>query len=365
MILTKRVQLGEEDFTTAEQHPDNTILVVFEGHGAAKTPLAQIQEFLLRLATSQQQTLHKNDLTNHYRTEEACKVYFPLPQRFDRQTIHGKALTNDGITYRAFIPDRIPTKVFLAYVPPTISDTGLKKLTSTFIETDKIHHHHRHVNGRLDRHLIITELNNITDVPHFIDITDERTQKTHRILVTIPGRLPHCAQCGGPGHYANQCGNKTPPPPTTETTPLPTEMTQKQQPAQPPKESTKTETATKRPHETAPDDSPKQVSKRKQTHPKQTLPQPTTESESSSTEPEVGIHTYSIPSTTFEEFCLFAKKFDVNIVSVRTSKEHPNRMKGNLKGTQQNIDEMKEKWLFLHGNPNNESYEITFNPLHI
>ena len=210
MILKTTITLTDEDFTAKTEHPDNTILVVLEGHGAAKTPLAQIQEFLQRLADSQQLTLHKTELTDHYRSEEACKVYFPLPHRIDRQQLHGKALTNDGITFRAFIPDRLPTKVFLAYVPPTISDTGLKKLTSTFIETSKIHHHHRHINGRLDRHLIITELDNIADVPHFIDITDQRTQKNHRIHVTIPGRLPLCAECGGQGHYANQCTTSPP-----------------------------------------------------------------------------------------------------------------------------------------------------------
>ena len=147
MILKTTITLTDEDFTAKTEHPDNTILVVLEGHGAAKTPLAQIQEFLQRLADSQQLTLHKTELTDHYRSEEACKVYFPLPHRIDRQQLHGKALTNDGITFRAFIPDRLPTKVFLAYVPPTISDTGLKKLTSTFIETSKIHHHHRHMHS--------------------------------------------------------------------------------------------------------------------------------------------------------------------------------------------------------------------------
>ena len=305
MILKTTVQLDEDDFTTTDQHPDNTVLVTIEGRGAAKTPLRRIQEFLQRVANNAKVDLAIEDIKHHYRGEEPCRVYFPLPEQIDRQLFHTKALTHDGITYRAYIPDRIPKKVFLNYVPPTITDTGLQKLTSTFISPDKIHQRHKNINGRLDRHLIIAEIDNDDNIPHFLELIDNRTMKTFRIPVTIPGRLPLCAECGKPEHYASQCPTKRQQPETTTTDLQPQQSTtstttltstQKKTSSTTTKTSTsntKTSTTpkkstasteqqpptnTKRPFQTSQDDSPTHPTKRQQT---------TQQIESDSSEPEL------------------------------------------------------------------------------
>ena len=241
MVLKTSITLSEDDFNTTTEHPNNTILVTLTGQGAAKTPLANIQEFLHRLAKSTKQTLDIKSTADHYRGEEACKVYFPLPAHIDINLLHGKALSNEGITYRAFIPGRTPTKIFLSFVPPTITDAGLQKLTAPFIDRNKIHATHRNINRRLDKHLIIAEIDNTDDIPHFIDLTDPRHYKTHRIHLTIPGRLPLCAECGGQGHYASQCSTKTSPTPPSETPAPPTETTPTSETPTPTTEMTTTE----------------------------------------------------------------------------------------------------------------------------
>ena len=200
MVLSKSVQLDEDDFTATGQHPNNTIMVTFEGPGATKTPLDKIQQSLQSLAKRLNIELHTKDIKNHYRGEEACRVFFPLPDYISAKDLHTHQHRLDGILYTAYLPNRVPMKIFLNYVPPTISDAGISKLTSTFISPTNIYKHHKHINGRIDRHLIIADVENDKDIPHFIDLIDNRTQTTTRIPVTIPGRLPLCSECGNPGH---------------------------------------------------------------------------------------------------------------------------------------------------------------------
>ena len=361
MILKTTVQLDEDDFTTTDQHPDNTVLVTIEGRGAAKTPLRRIKEFLQRVANNAEVDLAIEDIKHHYRGEEPCRVYFPLPDQIDRQLFHTKALTHDGITYRAYIPDRIPKKVFLNYVPPTITDTGLQKLTSTFISPDKIHQRHKNINGRLDRHLIIAEIDNDDNIPHFLELIDNRTMKTFRIPVTIPGRLPLCAECGKPEHYASQCPTKRQQPETTttttttdlqpqqsttSTTTLPTASTEQQPP-----------TNTKRPFQTSQDDSPTHPTKRQQT---------TQQIESDSSEPELIIdetastpvgaessqvfevrppteqhdelktHPYKIDLSRLEEFRTIVHSYDFSFVSEEPCPKDDNCVEGAIRGPRQN-----------------------------
>ena len=209
MVLSKSVQLEEDDFTATGQHPNNTIMVTFEGPGAAKTPLLKIQQFLQSLAKEFNIELPIEDIKNHYRGEEACRVYFPLPEYADATVFHGYKLeAQAGISFTAFLPNRSLKKIFLNYVPPTISETGFFKLTSTFIAREDIWEHHQNINGRIDRHLILCDIEHYKNIPHFIDLLDKRTQTTTRIPITIPGRLPLCAECGNSDHYASQCANK-------------------------------------------------------------------------------------------------------------------------------------------------------------
>ena len=248
MVLSVSLNLEEEDFTNANQHPDNTILVTFVGAGAAKTPLSLLKDFLVNTAKSANITIATKDLDTHYRNQEPCRVYFPLPAGVDSSLLHGRSLMKDGVRFTALIPGREPKKVFLSYLPPTISDNGLQKIVSTFIDPTKIHSQHRHINGRLDRHLIIAEIDD-DEIPHFIESTDTRTSTTHRISVTTPGRLPLCAEGGVASHYASQCPTKTTPPKTeldeqtTTTTDQPTPETR----------------STKRQHEPSPKSSPELV----------------------------------------------------------------------------------------------------------
>ena len=162
MILKTRCSLEEDDFTASGVHPANTIGVIIEGPGAAKTPLQQIQNFIVTVAKNENITITSEELKNHYRNEEACKVYFPLPTKVDIQNIHGKSLVNGKLRFSALIPGREPKKIFLNYVPATISEHGLNTILQTFLDTRKIHHNYPHINGRLDRHLVIAE----TDALH-------------------------------------------------------------------------------------------------------------------------------------------------------------------------------------------------------
>ncbi len=138
MILSKAVTLDEKDFTTTGQHPDNTILVTFEGPGASKTPLLQLQQFLQYIAKQFNVELHISGIRNHYRGEEACRVFFPLPDYVREMELHNRQHRQDGILYTAYLPHRVPKKIFLNFVPPTISDAELSKLISTFISPTNI-----------------------------------------------------------------------------------------------------------------------------------------------------------------------------------------------------------------------------------
>ena len=100
MVLSVKCQLEDDDFNSTSQHETNTILVAFEGPGAARTPLHQLKEFLVQVSGKENVPLSISQLSHHYRFEEPCKVYFPLPQGVVPLSLHGKALTNNGVTYR-------------------------------------------------------------------------------------------------------------------------------------------------------------------------------------------------------------------------------------------------------------------------
>ena len=141
--------LSEDDFSEDGFHPDNTILVTIEGPGAAKAPLDQLQSFIIAISKNEDIKITTDELQRHYRNEEACRVYFPLPTNFDIRKIHGKTLMKGKLRFTALIPGKEPKKIFLNYVPATINEHGLNTLLKTFIDPRKIHHTIQHLNGLL------------------------------------------------------------------------------------------------------------------------------------------------------------------------------------------------------------------------
>ena len=135
MGLTAQLDLQDQDLKGL--HDDNTIQITISGANADNAPLTEIKDVIINAAKQANITITAQDLPSYYRLEEGRKVFLPLPSTLPRHRIHGISIQRDSTTYTATIPGKDITKIFLSYVPPTLTDTGIQKSkTSSHHQTD-------------------------------------------------------------------------------------------------------------------------------------------------------------------------------------------------------------------------------------
>ena len=202
--ITKTLDFTDDDLSSEDLHQTRAIMVCFSGTGAGSVLLEDLQNVVITAARAKGMTITTSDLSRHYRLEAPYKMYFPLPDKINRDLLHNYTTSKNNIYYHLMIPGTEYTKVFIHYVPPNINSTGLQKICNTIAPQEKQGPFTPNINNRLDKHLLFVDADT-TDIPHYISYTDKKTQQKLQIHVTIPGRIPLCANCHLQGHYASNC----------------------------------------------------------------------------------------------------------------------------------------------------------------
>ena len=233
-----KVLFTEEDFKEEERYPLNSIEVTLSGPRAASEPFAGIQKAIVEAFKKRGVEISEKEISNYYRYAEPFKVFVPIPEKYNREQLLGITIvTNNGTEINFFLPGKTYKKIFLSYVPPDLTETGWKKITETLTNGDesKLGPRYLNIQNRLDRHLLFIQAEE-EDIPHYIEMIDQRTKQVHTILVTTPGRYPVCQKCGEHNHATMKCqrgkqkeNNKITHALTKPTTPVETENTQEKE----------------------------------------------------------------------------------------------------------------------------------------